>query len=87
MKNRSSLILAPLLVLASQQSSAGSMNCGTYTIDDGQVTGQSRSEVEEKCGTPESSTGDDLYYRKDGVTYRLHFNDSDELESITEEVE
>jgi hypothetical protein len=74
-------------VLASQPSSAGTMLCGAFVIDDGQTTGQSRSDVEVKCGAPESSLDDDMYYKKDDVTYRLHFNDSDELESITEEVE
>ena len=82
-----SLILVPLFVLASQLASAGSIMCGTYTIEDGQIPGQSRAEVEEKCGTPESSSGEEMYYKKDNVRYRLHFNDGDELESITEEVE
>jgi hypothetical protein len=56
-------------------------------IQDDQINGQSRTDVEAKCGTPESSSGNDLYYKKGNVTYRLHFNDGNELESITEEVE
>ena len=82
-----SLIFVPLFMLASQLASADSMTCGTHMIQDDQVPGQSRSEVEEKCGAPESSSGDDMYYQQDNVTYRLHFNDGDELESITAEVE
>lgn len=82
-----SLILVPLFMLSSQLASADSMTCGTHMIQDDQVPAQSRSEVEGKCGTPESSSGDDMYYKQENVTYRLHFNDGDELESITEEVE
>ena len=82
-----SLILVPLFMLSSQLASADSMTCGTHMIQDDQIPGQSRSEVEGKCGTPESSSGDDMYYKQGNVTYRLHFNDGDELESITEEVE
>jgi len=82
-----SLILVPVFVLASQLASAGSMTCGTYMIQDEQNPGQTRAEVEEKCGPPESSSGDEMYYKKDNVRYRLHFNDGNELESITEVVE
>ena len=87
MKKFQSLMAVPLFALASQPALAGSITCGTHTIEDGQITGQSRSEVEEKCGPPERSVGNELYYKKDNVTYRLHFNDSNELESITEQVE
>ena len=82
-----SLMLVPLFMLSSQLASADSMTCGTHMIQDDQIPGQSRSDVEGKCGTPESSSGDDMYYKQGNVTYRLHFNDGNELESITEEVE
>jgi len=87
MKKRLSLITVPLFVLSSQLASAGSMTCGTHMIQDDQINGQSRTDVEAKCGAPDSSSGNDLYYKKGNVTYRLHFNDGNELESITEEVE
>jgi len=87
MKKYLSPMLVSLFVLASQQSSAGSIACGSYMIEDGQINAQSREEVEEKCGVPDSSSGNDYYYKQENVTYRLHFNDADELESITEEVE
>ena len=87
MNKHLSLMALPLFVLASQHASAGSMACGTHMIQDDQIPGQSRSEVEEICGTPESSSGNDIYYKQANVTYRLHFNDGDELESITEEVQ
>jgi len=64
---------------------ADTMECGTHEIEDGMIPGQSRDEIEEKCGTPKSSDGNEVFYEKYNVKYRLHFNDSDELESITEE--
>ena len=51
------------------------------------IPGQTRAEIQSKCGTPDSSAGDNLYYKQGGRTYRLHFNDNDELESIAEERE
>ena len=66
--------------------SAGSIRCGTHLIDDGESSGQSRAEVKKKCGTPDSSSGDSLHYKIMNVTYKLHFNASDELTSITEEI-
>jgi len=87
MNKKISPVLVSLLVMVSQQSPAGSIACGSYMIEDGQINGQSREEVEEKCGVPDSSSGNDYFYKQENVTYRLHFNDADELESITEQVE
>jgi len=64
---------------------AGTMQCGTHLIEDGQVPGQSRLEIRQKCGAPENGDGDNVYYTRGNVSYRLHFNDNDELESITTE--
>lgn len=80
-------LLVTLYLLASQAASADSMMCGTHMIQDDQIPGQSRSEVENKCGTPQSVSGNTLFYVDGNVTYRLDFNDADELESITAEVE
>ena len=85
MKKYLSLIFVPLFVLVSQVASAGSMRCGTDLIEDGQIPGQPRTEVEGKCGPPDSASGDNMYYKKGNTTYRLHFNGSGELESIEEE--
>ncbi len=85
MKLTQILIGSSLLIVGSASASAAMMVCGTHEIRDGQIPGQTRAEIEKKCGTPESTDGDNLYYRKGSVTYRLHFNDSDELESIEEE--
>ena len=87
MKKYLSLMAVSLFLLASQPALAGSMKCGGTLIDDDRTSGQSRSEVVRKCGTPESSSGNNVYYKKHNVKYRLHFNDSQELESITEEIE
>lgn len=76
-----------ILYLGISTALAGTMVCGTHEIEDGQSPGQTRVEIEEKCGTPKSSYGDDVTYEIDNVNYQLHFNDNGELESITEEVE
>jgi hypothetical protein len=83
MKKYLFLLAVPFCLLASQAASADSMMCGTHMIQDDQIPGQSRSEVEAKCGTPVSVSGDTMYYVDGNVTYRLDFNDADELESIT----
>ena len=87
MKHYLSMMLVSLFVLVSQQSSAGTIMCGSYAIQDDQINAQTRADVEEKCGVPDRSSGNNDYYRQENVTYRLHFNDAGELESITEEVE
>ena len=71
MKKYLSLMLVSLFLLASQQSSAGSITCGSYMIEDGQINGQSREEVEEKCGVPDDRSGNDYFYKQENVTYRL----------------
>ena len=76
-----------LSIFCGQAAFAGTMPCGSYLIQDDQIHGQSREEIEEKCGAPQSSQGDNLYYEKENVRYRLQFNDGDVLESITEETE
>lgn len=80
-------ILLSLFVFFGQTALAGTMPCGSHLIQDDQMHGQSRGEIEEKCGAPESSQGNNLYYKKGNVRYQLHFNDGDVLESITEEIE
>jgi hypothetical protein len=78
-------ILGFSLLLGVGSVSAASMSCGTHEIRDDQIPGQTRAEIRHRCGEPQSSAGDNLYYKKGGRTYRLHFNDSDELESIEEQ--
>lgn len=76
-----------LLLSGSGNASAAMMVCGTHEIRDGQIPGQTRAEIQTKCGAPKISDGDNLYYRRGEVSYRLHFNVNDELESIQEEQE
>ena len=64
---------------------AGMMKCGTHIIDDGQVEGQTQDEIRAKCGEPAEKKWNDWVYKRDNKTYRLHFNDSGDLESINEE--
>jgi hypothetical protein len=72
------------LFLTVGTASAGTFSCGTHEISDEEIPGQSRAEIQGKCGAPQDRSGDNLYYRRGDVTYRLHFNDNDELESIEE---
>jgi hypothetical protein len=65
--------------------SGDTMECGTHEIMDGQIPGQTRAQIKAMCGTPQDSSGDDLFYERGGRLYRLHFNDNDELESIVEQ--
>jgi len=87
MKLAQAITVFSILCFGLNVASAGSMQCGTHLINDSERTGQSQAEVEKKCGAPKSRSGDSLYYKIGNVTYRLHFNDSDQLESISEEIE
>ncbi len=80
-----SLIVLLTFIFAFGAASAGTMVCGVKVIEDGQIPGQSRAEIHKKCGPPKSVSGNNWYYEKNKQTYRLHFNDNDELESIIEE--
>jgi hypothetical protein len=63
------------------------MRCGGDLIEAGGEPAPSEAQVLAKCGEPSSRHGNNWYYKRpDGSTYRLHFNDNGELESIQEEV-
>ncbi len=63
---------------------AGEMECGTHIISDGEISGQTKHEIRQKCGKPHEESGNDWYYKKEeGLTHKLHFNDSGQLESIS----
>jgi len=72
-----------VLFIAYGTASAGTMNCGTHIISDGQLQGQSREEVREKCGAPTKEVYGEVFYKIDGVTYQLRFNGNNELDTIT----
>ena len=86
MKNIYILVLILYFVVFSSFASADTMRCGEglHVIDDGDHVGKSRAQIIELCGQPESSSDGNLYYKIGGVTYKLRFNDSDELKSISE---
>ena len=83
MKTVKKLTIGCLLFLGCNTASAGTMNCGTHIIIDGQLQGQSREEIKEKCGAPLREVSAEVIYKKNGVTYKLHFNGNNELETIT----
>jgi len=78
-------VLMVFLLFVYHAASATSMTCGTHLIEEGQIVGQTKEEVIKQCGAPLQQYGNDMTYKKGSVIYRLHFNDSDELESIVEE--
>ena len=78
-------VLMVFLLFVYGTASATSMTCGTHLIEEGQIVGQTKEEVIKQCGAPLQQYGNDMTYKKGSVIYRLHFNDSDELESIVEE--
>lgn len=62
---------------------AENMECGTHMISDGETSAQTMSDIKHKCGEPHEVHGNDWYYKKEeGLTYRLHFNDDRQLESL-----
>lgn len=68
---------------------AGSIRCGDALISDDQLDGQFKQQIIEQCGEPTSEDGDDLIYDRSDVgqgIYVLHFSDSDQLESIEEQI-
>ena len=83
MKSVKKFTILSVLLLSSTMASAGSMNCGTHIIEDGQLQGQSREAIREKCGAPLREVSAEVIYKKNGVTYKLHFNGNNELETIT----
>lgn len=60
---------------------AGSMRCGTHLID--ADSGLTKAQVESKCGPPDSSQGNVMYYTKNNMKYRLHFDDGGELSQVS----
>lgn len=73
-------------MLFAHSASAGSMYCGSEIISDGQRVGQSQAEILHKCGEPYSRSFNNWLYVKDGSVYRLRFDDSGSLTTITKEL-
>ncbi len=77
--------LAELIILlfAFGASPVDTMTCGVHKIYEGNIPVQSRAIILRKYGAPKSTSDNNLYYEKNNKIYRLHFNDNDELDSIT----
>ena len=63
---------------------ATDMECGDNYIEDDQFKGQTRAQIRQLCGAPDSEVDGDWIYNKDDSQYRLHFNGDGQLESMTE---
>lgn len=87
-RRRIALALAiPMSLALIGGAQAAAMYCGVNLIEAGGEPAPTQAQVLAQCGEPSSREGDTWYYRRpDGSTYRLHFNDNGELESIEEEV-
>jgi hypothetical protein len=74
------------LLLVSSMALAESIQCGDETIEDGELEGPFESDVLAACGEPTARDGNNWIYERPGeATKVLHFNDSGELEEITED--
>ncbi|UCE90354.1 MAG: hypothetical protein JSW10_05955 [Pseudomonadota bacterium] len=85
MKTAITATTGALLLLGVHSAYADSITCGTHIVSDDQTQPQTKGEIRQKCGKPKSERGNNLYYEHAGGTYRLHFNDNGELESISRE--
>ena len=80
-------ILAGLLLAGTVQ--AGTLSCGDALITDDMPQGQSQQQILAHCGEPSYTQGDDWYYDRADVgegTYILHFNASEQLDSIEQQM-
>lgn len=74
------------LLLLSLTALAGSMECGGQIIEDGQLQGPFKSDVLAACGEPTARDGNNWIYKREGqFTNVLHFNDSGQLEEISQQ--
>ena len=74
-----------LILCGASTAMAGIMKCGSHYVDDGQAEGQTQTEIRGKCGEPDEEKWNDWFYKREDKTYRLHFNDNKQLETIHEE--
>ena len=90
MKNNALYIAGFAGMLLAGSAQAGSMTCGDTIISGGQLDGQFKQQVLEQCGEPTSQDGDNWIYDRSDVgqgIYILHFSDSDQLDSIEEQMD
>jgi hypothetical protein len=86
MKTAIHIALPVGLLLFSLSALAGTMECGEQIIQDGQLEGPFESGVLAACGEPTARDGNNWIYEREGQTTKvLHFNDSGQLEEISEE--
>ena len=84
MKLSNFILISLILAFGVNVSFAGSMRCGTDLIESG--SGLTKQEVEDKCGSPESTEGNNMYYKKNNVRYILHFDESGQLAEVSSDI-
>jgi len=67
--------------------SAVAMTCGSVIIEGDEQSGMKMTKVKAACGEPDEvrNYGDDLVYKREGISYVLHFSTEGILVSIEEE--
>lgn len=89
MKNHARYIAVFAGMLLAGSAQAGSMTCGDTIISGGQLDGQFKQQILEQCGEPTSQDGVNWIYDRSDVgqgIYILHFSDSDQLDSVEEQM-
>ena len=80
-----SLFYTAIIYLLSNTAFA-TMKCGVHIITGGKSPGDTKYEVEKKCGTPYSKSGNNWLYVKGNVIYRLRFGENSGLKTISKEI-
>ena len=81
---RSLFCMAVIFLLSN--TAFASMKCGVHLITAGKSPGHSKYEVEKKCGTPYSKSGNSWLYVKGNTIYRLRFGENSGLKTIHKEL-
>ena len=69
---------------------AGTITCGDVIITDDQDDGQTTEQILDQCGPPTSQDGGNWIYDRSDMgqgIYILHFDDSEQLDSIEQQVD
>ena len=76
-----------VLLAMSLSGQALALTCGSELIEGDEQRGMSMAKVKAACGEPDEvrNYGDDLVYKRDGISHVLHFNTEGILVSIQEE--
>ena len=79
------MLFGVMCLVGPASATTGSIRCGGHVISDSGRTGPGKYEVIKKCGQPTERFGNTWIYDRAGQTRKiLRFNDSGELQSISQ---